>query len=501
MSRETPVDDEYTAYRVAALPRDEGESQLTQLFERGYQRWMVDGEQQTEKLLADIERFTTGAFTPSTREEAAERPYVDDPGVLAVLTTLGAVCIMDHPKLEDTPPRHLALLSDLRELYVNNIGSLVREYEDWSLHQEIAETLYAKAPGEDGVHPGRVCTDITTNPKFGEGYYLEIPLVAASRKCLARTDGDEGEQGEIQAHVADNNLYVPVSDLMAKYREYAKDAFGRLLAVQEETLTAEQRSWLTANESAISERIDRLFQAGQTHRVWENWSRQKRDLLTIINAVTAADDNVVELGETQTARDLYKAVDAYDPDRTWERQVCESISSARSLGAVLSRNRDHASVTVENARLNRYTLTDYSDGAQLLHIDKLEDLFELPCMAAMDERLQEKKPVRKDLFNLVRMAWWLPQYRDASMAEFISDVKNLFSRWTWYDDEVTEYQIRYELDNDIGGEIPLPMNCMNDDMQRYCIGRDQCPYSIYGSLPFPDQMYEQIDDHGEYPTQ
>ncbi len=55
------------------------------------------------------------------------------------------------------------------------------------------------------------------------------------------------------------------------------------------------------------------------------------------------------------------------------------------------------------------------------------------------ERLQGKKPVRKDLFNLVRMAWWLPQYRDASTEEFISDVKDLLSRWPWYDEETTEY--------------------------------------------------------------
>lgn len=494
MSRDTPADDEYTAYRVAALPRDEGEFQLTQLFERGYQRWMVDGEQQTEKMLADIERFTTDAFAPSTREEAAERPYVDGPGTLAVLTTLGAVCIMGHPKLEDTPPRHLALLGDLRELYVNNIASLVREYEDWSLHQEIAETLYAKDPGEDGVHPGRVCTDITTRPEFGEGYYLEIPLVAASRQCLARADGDEEQQGEIQAHVADNNLYVPVSDFMAKYREYAEDAFGRLLAVQEEALTAEQRSWLTANESAITDRIDRFFQAGQTHRVWENWSRQKRDIRTIINAVKAADADTAQIDEPQSARALYKALEAYDPDRTWEQRACDSFSTPRSLGNTLTAMQNHASVSVKHKWENRYTLTEYSDGARPLHVDDLRDLFELPCMAAMDERLQEKKPVRKDLFNLVRMAWWLPQYRDANTEEFISDVKDLFSRWHWYDEEVTEYQIRYELDNDIGGETPLPMNCANDDMQRYCIGRDQCPYSIYGSLPFPDEMYEQLDD-------
>ncbi|GAA0239941.1 primase-associated protein [Haladaptatus pallidirubidus] len=497
MSQKTPLNDEYMAYRVAALPRGEGQVQLTQLFERGYQRWTVDDTQETEKLLADIERFTFDAFVPSTRRKAAERPYVDDPGMLAVLATLGAVCIMDHPKLEETPPRHLALLDDLRELYVNNIASLIREYDDFTLHQEIAEILYAKESGEGGPHSGRVCTDITTRPEFSGGYYLEIPLVAASRKCLARTDRDGDQQGEIQTHVADNHLYAPVSDFMQKYRSYAEDAFSRLLAAQEEALTPKQRSWLTANESAITERIDRFFAAGQTHRIWRNWSRQKQRLRTIINAVHAVDDDVAQLGQTHTARELYAALEAYDPERSWEQHVCDSISTPRSLGTILSTNRDYPSVTVENDRLNRYTLTQYSDGAQAIHVDDLEDLFELPCLAAMDERLQEKKPVRKDLYNLVRMAWWLPQYRDASTGEFVNDMKEVFARWSWYDEETTEYQIQYELNNDIGGEIPLPMNCSNDDMQRYCIGCDQCPYSIYGSLPFPDEMYDLLEERSE----
>lgn len=494
MTRDTPVTDEYTAYRVGALPRDEPEYQLRELFERGYQRWTVDGTQATQTMLADIEEFTCDAFVPSTRENAADRPYVDDPGPLAVLATLGGICIMDHPKLADTPPRHLELLGDLRELYVNNMASLVREYDDWALHQEIAETLYAKDGGETGVHPGRVCTDVTTRPEFGDGYYLEIPLVAASRKCLAREDRPGDEQGEIRARVADNHLYVPVSDFMAKYRAYAEGAFDRLLSAQEEELTSDQRSWLTANESAITERIDRFFDAGQTHRLWANWSRQKRDLLTIINAVAAADADTAQLGEPQTADELYDALEAYDPDRAWEQRACDSIATPRSLGNVLTARQDHASVTVEHGWKNRYILREHSEGARPLHVDDLEDLFELPCLQAMDERLQEGNPVRKDLFNLVRMAWWLPQYQDASRAEFISDVKDLFSRWPWYDEAITEYQIRYELNNDINGEIPLPMNCPNDDMQRYCIGRDQCPYSIYGSLPFPDELYEQLDE-------
>ena len=126
--------------------------------------------------------------------------------------------------------------------------------------------------------------------------------------------------------------------------------------------------------------------------------------------------------------------------------------------------------------------------------NELRDLFELPCMANMEERLHEKKPVRKDLYNFARMVMWLPQYQDSSLDEIVADLKDVFSRWPWYDEQETEYQVRYEFSNTIDGDTPLPMSCDNDDMQRYCIGRDQCPYSIWGSLPFPDKMYNQVDE-------
>jgi len=38
------------------------------------------------------------------------------------------------------------------------------------------------------------------------------------------------------------------------------------------------------------------------------------------------------------------------------------------------------------------------------------------------------------------------------------------------------------------------MGCDNPDMQQYCIGKDQCSYSIYGSLPFDDDLYEALDE-------
>jgi hypothetical protein len=81
-----------------------------------------------------------------------------------------------------------------------------------------------------------------------------------------------------------------------------------------------------------------------------------------------------------------------------------------------------------------------------------------------------------------------------SRDEFVEEMKELFEeRYPWYDEQTSDYQIRYELDQRNKDDDPyLPMGCKNPDMERYCIGRDECPYSIYGSLPFPDEMYDQL---------
>ena len=53
----------------------------------------------------------------------------------------------------------------------------------------------------------------------------------------------------------------------------------------------------------------------------------------------------------------------------------------------------------------------------------------------------------------------------------------------------------------IDGDTPLPMSCDNDDLQRYGIGQEQCSYSIWGILPFPDEMYEQVEEESAGPTE
>jgi len=219
-------------------------------------------------------------------------------------------------------------------------------------------------------------------------------------------------------------------------------------------------------------------------------------------ALSDAPDDVAQEGEFHTAKELYQAIEEYEAEEDWESSLADSISSPSSLAKTLSDHESHSAVTIDReARVNRYQIGRAGYGVEQVELTEIEDLFGLPCLANMEERLYEKKPVRKDLYNFARMVMWLPQYQDSSLDEIVADLKDVFSRWPWYDEQETEYQVRYEFSNTIGGDTPLPMNCDNHDMQRYCIGQDQCPYSIWGSLPFPDEMYEQVDEEHAGPVE
>jgi len=509
----TPLNDDRTALLVAALPQEHGRMKLIQLFERGYEYWTADGEAHTTGLVTDIGQFGTRAFRKRVRTRTLSEPIIDDPGALAVLATLSALCVTAHPKLERVPSTKLQLIHDISECYANTILGLCREYNENSteesdsvagpvLYQDLAETLYAKPEGENGPHPGRVCTDITQQPAFGEGYYAEIPMAATLRDCHVRTSDayDESTQtavGDVCTKVADNCLYVPVADLERTYCDVGFSVFSALLSTQKHAISDDQLRWLTAHEEAIEARIDRFLRSNHHHRLWTDWNDGERLVRALVSVIRAAPDEAVRLSEFYPARRLYAAVEEHDPRRKSIQSTLARITSPAQLAELLDSLESHPHVAVReeehNGRpLTTYQLTGSKDTARVLTIDEIADLFELPCMANMDERLTEKGPVRKDLYNFVRTVMWLPQYQDAVFETVLDDLKAVFERWPWYDEQTTEYQVRYEFDNDIDGETPLPMNCDNESMQRYCIGQDVCPYSIWGSLPFPEKMYQQV---------
>lgn len=511
----TPLNDDRMAYRVAALPQEYGPTALTHLFERGYQYWTVDGETHATELVTDIGWFGTRAFRERVRTQTLEEPIIDDPGALAVLATLSALCVKAHPKFERVPPAKLQLIHDIGECYVNTILGLCRPYDEDgneeaapaagpALYQDLAEALYAKPEDEDGPHPGRVCTGIERQPEWGDGYYVEIPMPAASNACFVRTTDDYNDAtntatGEIATHIDSNNLYVPIAALKRKYRKASPSVFEILLTAQDRAVSEDQLRWLTEHEEEIESRIDRFLRSNHHHRLWTDWNNGERLVRALITVIRAAPAEAVRLGEFYPARRLYAAIETHDPQRKSTRSTLARITSSARLAQLLSSLQDHPHVALreeerDGRTLTTYQLTDSGSNSRLLAVEEIANLFELPCMANMDGHLTEKGPVRKDLYNFVRTVMWLPQYQDAAFETILDDLKDVFERWPWYDEQITEYQVRYEFDNTIDGETPLPMNCNNEDMQRYCIGQDVCPYSIWGSLPFPDEMYQQVNE-------
>ena len=513
--RHTPLNDGPTAYRVAALPPEYGYTKLAQLFERGYTYWTVDGQARPDDLVTDVGRFGTRAFREHVRTRTLEDPVIADPGALAVLATLSALCVKAHPKFERVPPAKLQLAQNIGECYVNTILGYCRNGRQENTEegdtvvgdspsQHLAELLYAKPESEESPHPGRVCTGVKRLPELGDGFYIEIPMPAASNVCFVRATDDYDDvtntpTGEITTHVANNNLYIPVADLERKYREAGPSIFDALLKAQERAISEDQLRWLTDHEEAIGDRIDRFLHSNHHHRLWTDWHNGERLVRAVRSAIRTVPDEAVRLGEFYPASRLYAAIDEVEPRQKSTRSTLARITSAAQLANLLNSLQNHPHIAVREEEMNSdsrftYQLTDSNSSSRRLAVEEIEDLFELPCMANMDEHLTEKGPVRKDLYNFVRTVMWLPQYQDAAFETVLADLKDVFARWPWYDEQITEYQVRYEFDNDIDGETPLPMNCDNEDMQRYCIGQDICPYSIWGSLPFPDEMYQQVKE-------
>jgi hypothetical protein len=109
----------------------------------------------------------------------------------------------------------------------------------------------------------------------------------------------------------------------------------------------------------------------------------------------------------------------------------------------------------------------------------------------MFEEFQGQGPIHEDLLNFAATAKWLSMYHDANNGrdQLVMDMKEFFSQFDWYDPDITSYQTDYELDRDYN-----PKRCKHDDMQKYCIGLHECPYSIYGSLPFSEELYNRLGD-------
>lgn len=496
---ESPVD----AFQVTLLAEQYKDHVLDDLFRRGYDCWQEDdGGRDDEGIVKAIEAFGDLALKDSFEHGDREDSIASDPASLVIMSTHACLVALDHDALNEGEPKKAQPYYDIRDFALEEMRDLIYRQSSNVPIKHIAERMYRKPPEPGRPFPGRVCEGIVNNPEWGEAEaYMKIPLVAASKETLA-LDAERDDRGRlvgektVKSHLRDNTVYVPIDDFFDRLTGRWEKAFDNLYRYIDETMPGKQRSWLLRQEDKITHRLDRYQRANRREQLWKNYDHDRYRVNVLIKAVEESRNDIAQLGEPLTAQTIDQALSNYDASET-EEDAATSFRNPRSIAQFLS-DQTHRNYIekVEDRKLNKYILRPQDTGAKPVVINDLDDLFELPCFANIDERLQKKGPTRKELYSLVRLVAWLQEYRiDKSETELIEDLKDLLSRWPWYDEQTSDYQIRYELEKgEIDGRSPLPIGCNNDDMQMYCIGQDECPYSIYGSLELDPEVYDLLDE-------
>ena len=285
---------------------------------------------------------------------------------------------------------------------------------------------------------------------------------------------------------------------------------------------------LIENTSRITDQIEKYKQRNWTDKyLKERYYPEK--LRCVLKAVYAAPDRIASMkaeldaGEIKTAIDWYcnraeGPIEGSDDDsesehdaddgeykqyktyvRGYEQDLLDrEFDSARSIGAFLSlfdngrdkRYDDHEHVTVNESKYNTYEL-EYRDGnIKKLDIAEPSDILEFPCMQNAHEDLLEGVPSRWLLYTIARFVFSLDN-------DFgVDAVHELFSRYDWYDEAITEREARYEYQRGSPDDPIMPIGCnaTNDKFTGYCIGRDECDHSLYYSVRHKDEVYDNLED-------
>lgn len=181
-------------------------------------------------------------------------------------------------------------------------------------------------------------------------------------------------------------------------------------------------------------------------------------------------------------------------DETWyyltEYEAYQKLSSPHNISLALSEHEDHHLVEVDRSdRLNKFKLHDPFIGYVEIEVSDIEDILELPCFQNIDDYLKDRKPTRWVLYSIARVLMSLNNNFT------IDDMVGFYSRYPWFDEDTTRYQLNYEQAQTIDGETPMPISCNNDNTNfgTFCIGKENCDYSIYQSLPMRDEIYDRLE--------
>lgn len=488
-----PENELIDAWLVGLLPQKYSTDEQLALFDRGYNAFRDENNKtDSNQFVTAVEDFTMRAFKRPTSEEIEANPTHTDPGILAMAATLGTVSVKNHPKYKELTDNYYApdmkLLEFIKDMWVNHVFWLLTTHDQRvGFLQEIAEVAYQRKKEDDlGPPPGRVCTGVKRMPQFDNNLYVEIPLEHYNRFCEVRND-----TGDIITKFHDGNAYVPGFDLDNKIRSMAERAFDIHITNQEQELPDEQVKWIVNNTSQIQDKIGQDLDGKRFDKLFTEEDYPKK-LGVIVGAIRTYDYEDIDFGEWLTAEDIYEAVDDYYPHLT-ERNIVDNIDSPLSVSKILSNFENHHDIEVDReGRVNEFKILDSKKSFVQVEVDSPEDILELPCMENIDEYLMEQKPTRWVLYSVARILMSLEN--DFTM----DDLVEFYSRYPWFDREITRYQLNYERKSRMAdGSPPNPIGCQNDNTNfgTFCIGLENCSYSIYGSLPMKDEVMDRLGDY------
>lgn len=493
--RVSPLDSLDKAWKVAISPREYSKRDVKELFERGFKSYENDeGIRNEAKLVEDVEHFVTEAIYEENRQKISDDPWVsiNRPGRLVAMLALGTSTIKRNPEFEGVEHR-VELHKTTRKAFFEHLLVALNEYKNANeLRLKAAEKVYARDEEDDrGPPAGRVIEGVEN---VDGRMYFKIPLVQVSRKCLVRA-GDP-VNGPIRTLVDNNCAYVPVDDFDNKFEDHVLGKWGTAPYFEtmiEQILQEGQLEEFVMKADAIDEEIKKFASTNNTEKLFGE-RKYPQKLRVILDAVQDAPNDEVKLGEPYRSKTLFEAVEDYKEatDNKWDLRYLNEIDSARSLATVLKNHEDHKHVEViEDEKYNKYKL-DYAPGySKKVDVTEIEDILELPCMQNIHEYLQEEKPVRWVLYTYVRVMLSHSQEFD------VDDIVEFFSQYPWFDESTSRYQIQYEKERRMpDGSIPKPIGCNNDNrnFSQFCIGKENCDYSIYGSLNFRDKVLDDMPD-------
>jgi hypothetical protein len=480
------------AWIQTAVPHRTAQNEQETFVTAGYTKYKdEDGNVDSDQLAEDIQVFALSAFNDMPTDAVRDDPILTDPRALTTIATLAAVAVDNHRKYADLTDGYAypdkQLLEDIKQLWQRHVHVQFDQFlshGETDIIQAVAEAIYSR-DSEDtlGPPPGRAVTDITEISAFEE-LAVEVPIDHLNNNCLVRN-----EYGEIKTVLEGGNAYVPLSDLQGKMLDATDTAFETHLRAQHSALSNSETQWLISNTTPIHERIDEFFMRQEHDKLFDTQGEKPPLLQVVMNAIYESDAANAKFGEFLSAEELQQFLKDYSPHPAYESAIhTDGQLTPGKLSKKLTHYEENRYLEIDTSgQVYKFKFDSPARKGKKIDVTEPEDIFELPCMASIDEYLRQEGPTRYLLFTMVRLLMSLEN-------DFTNqDIIEMFQRWPWYDKATTEYQVKYERRE---GKDIKPINCGNDNQRftAHCIGVENCDYNIYSSLPIKDEIFDEEYD-------